>query len=111
MSFKVPPEESLPQRGTSATAPLARERMFPNQKSMRTMSNYHKGKLSIARDTTQRLHPGMSSSRNRATAHYGAVTGLKATKDGMYLLSTGQHHPFSITRKPVKMQSFPSVTY
>ncbi|XP_077230665.1 WD repeat-containing protein ATCSA-1-like [Tasmannia lanceolata] len=37
----------------------------------------------------QRLHPGMMSSRNRATAHYGAVTGLKVTADGMYLLSAG----------------------
>uniref|UniRef100_A0A5B7BW67 Putative DNA excision repair protein ERCC-8 n=1 Tax=Davidia involucrata TaxID=16924 RepID=A0A5B7BW67_DAVIN len=37
----------------------------------------------------QRLHPGMLSSRDRATAHYGAVIGLKATEDGMYLLSAG----------------------
>ncbi|OVA09378.1 WD40 repeat [Macleaya cordata] len=37
----------------------------------------------------QRLHPGLLSSRDRATAHYGAVTGLKVTGDGMYLLSAG----------------------
>ncbi|ERN13123.1 hypothetical protein AMTRI_Chr11g150540 [Amborella trichopoda] len=37
----------------------------------------------------QRQHPGMLSSRNRASAHYGAVTGLKVTEDGMYLLSAG----------------------
>ncbi|KAK8465391.1 hypothetical protein PHAVU_009G071700 [Phaseolus vulgaris] len=37
----------------------------------------------------QRLHPGMLSTQDRATAHYGAVTGLKATEDGMYLLSAG----------------------
>lgn len=37
----------------------------------------------------QRLHPGMLSSQDRATAHYGAVTGLKVTNDGMYLLSAG----------------------
>ncbi|KAH8487916.1 hypothetical protein H0E87_023848 [Populus deltoides] len=37
----------------------------------------------------QRLHPGMLSSQDRATAHYGAVTGLKITEDGMYLLSAG----------------------
>ena len=42
----------------------------------------------------QRLHPGMLSTQDRATAHYGAVTGLKATEDGMYLLSAGC---FSIT--------------
>ncbi|XP_057430118.1 WD repeat-containing protein ATCSA-1 [Lotus japonicus] len=37
----------------------------------------------------QRLHPGMLSTQDRATAHYGAVTGLKVTEDGMYLLSAG----------------------
>lgn len=37
----------------------------------------------------QRLHPGLLSSQDRATAHYGAVTGLKTTEDGMYLLSAG----------------------
>ncbi|KAJ4970097.1 hypothetical protein NE237_003196 [Protea cynaroides] len=37
----------------------------------------------------QRVHPGMLSSHDRATAHYGAVTGLKVTEDGMYLLSAG----------------------
>ncbi|CAK7347424.1 unnamed protein product [Dovyalis caffra] len=37
----------------------------------------------------QRLHPGMLSSQDRATAHYGAVTGLKTTEDGMHLLSAG----------------------
>lgn len=37
----------------------------------------------------QRLHPGMLSSQDRATAHYGAVNGLKVTNDGMYLLSAG----------------------
>ena len=42
----------------------------------------------------QKLHPGMLSTQDRATAHYGAVTGLKATEDGMYLLSAGC---FSIT--------------
>nr|GEY51224.1 DNA excision repair protein ERCC-8-like [Tanacetum cinerariifolium] len=37
----------------------------------------------------QRLHPGLLTSQDRATAHYGVVTGLKATEDGMYLLSAG----------------------
>ncbi|EXB39828.1 DNA excision repair protein ERCC-8 [Morus notabilis] len=37
----------------------------------------------------QRLHPGMLSAQDRATAHYGAVTGLKVTEDGMHLLSAG----------------------
>jgi len=54
------------------------------------------GKLSTSRMSTQprcsakqRLHPGMVSSQDRATAHYGAVTGLKTTEDSMYLLSAG----------------------
>ncbi|KAJ1696022.1 hypothetical protein LUZ63_012720 [Rhynchospora breviuscula] len=38
---------------------------------------------------TQWSHPGMASSQNRATAHYGAVNGLRATADGFYLLSSG----------------------
>ncbi|KAL3812318.1 hypothetical protein ACJIZ3_013586 [Penstemon smallii] len=37
----------------------------------------------------QRLHPGMISSLDRATGHYGVITGLKVTDDGMYLLSAG----------------------
>ncbi|KAL8154051.1 hypothetical protein V2J09_011811 [Rumex salicifolius] len=37
----------------------------------------------------ERLHPGLLSIQDRATAHYGAVTGLKVTEDGMYLLSAG----------------------
>uniref|UniRef100_A0A7C9CAG4 Uncharacterized protein n=1 Tax=Opuntia streptacantha TaxID=393608 RepID=A0A7C9CAG4_OPUST len=54
-------------------------------------------KLSTSRMSTQpkcsakqRLHPGMVSSQDRATAHYGAVTGLKTTEDSMYLLSAEQ---------------------
>jgi len=30
-----------------------------------------------------------TTSQNRATSHYGAVTGLQTTKHGMYLLSSG----------------------
>ncbi|KAL6527342.1 WD repeat-containing protein ATCSA-1 [Orobanche gracilis] len=37
----------------------------------------------------QRSHPGMLSCHDRATAHYGVVTGLNVTEDGMYLLSSG----------------------
>ncbi|XP_048565213.1 WD repeat-containing protein ATCSA-1-like isoform X4 [Triticum urartu] len=39
--------------------------------------------------TQQKVHPGMSSSQNHKTAHYGAVTGLRTTTDGMHLLSSG----------------------
>ncbi|KAK4559845.1 hypothetical protein RGQ29_008862 [Quercus rubra] len=45
------------------------------------------GRMPAKGSLRQRLHPGMLSSLDRATAHYGAVTGLKATEDGMYLLS------------------------
>ncbi|XP_054796375.1 WD repeat-containing protein ATCSA-1 isoform X1 [Prosopis cineraria] len=47
------------------------------------------GKVSAKGPMKQRLHPGMLSTQDRATAHYGAVTGLKVTEDGMYLLSAG----------------------
>ncbi|XP_060971349.1 WD repeat-containing protein ATCSA-1 isoform X1 [Cannabis sativa] len=46
-------------------------------------------KISAKGPLRQRLHPGMLSTQDRATAHYGAVTGLKVTEDGMYLLSAG----------------------
>lgn len=45
----------------------------------------------------QRVHPGMSSSQNHKTAHYGAVTGLRTTTDGMHLLSSGWVNLFSVT--------------
>ena len=48
-----------------------------------------KGQNLIHGHMQQRLHPGLSSSQNRATSHYGAVTGLQTTKHGMYLLSSG----------------------
>ncbi|CAI8599335.1 unnamed protein product [Vicia faba] len=47
------------------------------------------GRLSSRGPMKQKLHPGMISTQDRATAHYGAVTGLKVTEDGMYLLSAG----------------------
>ncbi|XP_078433779.1 WD repeat-containing protein ATCSA-1-like [Wolffia australiana] len=53
------------------------------------LPNYQKGRTFKGMGTTQRLHPGLTSSRNKSTAHYGAVTALRATKDGMHLLSTG----------------------
>lgn len=51
---------------------------------MSRMSSQLKGGLA-----KQRRHPGMMSSQDHATAHYGAVTSLKTTEDGMYLLSAG----------------------
>ncbi|KAK3166021.1 hypothetical protein QOZ80_1AG0040540 [Eleusine coracana subsp. coracana] len=54
-----------------------------NSQAMRKGQNLTHGQMQ------KRLHPGLSSSQNRATAHYGAVTGLRTTADGMYLLSSG----------------------
>ena len=48
------------------------------------------GKMPAKGPVRQRLHPGMLSTQDRATAHYGAVTGLKVTDDGMHLLSAGR---------------------
>lgn len=47
------------------------------------------GKLPAKGSTRQRLHPGLFSSQDRSIAHFGAVSGLKVTEDGMYLLSAG----------------------
>lgn len=47
-------------------------------------------KASVEKSRQKRLHPGMLSTLDRATAHYGVVTGFKATNDGMYLLSAGK---------------------
>ncbi|KAM2593150.1 hypothetical protein TB1_042343 [Malus domestica] len=41
------------------------------------------GKGPVKGSMKQRLHPGMLSSQYRVTAHYGAVTGLKVTEDGV----------------------------
>uniref|UniRef100_A0A0A8ZE24 Uncharacterized protein n=1 Tax=Arundo donax TaxID=35708 RepID=A0A0A8ZE24_ARUDO len=54
-----------------------------NSPNLRKSQNLTHGQMQ------QRLHPGLSSSQNRATAHYGAVTGLRTTTDGMHLLSSG----------------------
>lgn len=67
---------------------------------MKTLQNKHTGsqsvkgsssaKASVEKSRQNRLHPGMLSTLDRATAHYGVVTSLKATNDGMYLLSAGK---------------------
>ncbi|CAJ1973469.1 unnamed protein product [Sphenostylis stenocarpa] len=81
--------------------PILKRSMIPKDSSTKlsgTQKKHANGsgsrQLSIGRvpskgPTKQRLHPGMLSTQDRATAHYGAVTGLKATEEGMYLLSAG----------------------
>ena len=65
----------------------------PQRKVASGSGSKHSGSSRTLRHTKgsakQRLHPGLLSSQDRATAHYGAVMGLKATEDGMYLLSAG----------------------
>lgn len=65
----------------------------PQRKSNNGNSSKHGGlnkhSSQLKGSVKQRLHPGMLSTQDRATAHYGAVFGLKATGDGMYLLSAG----------------------
>ncbi|XP_050364394.1 WD repeat-containing protein ATCSA-1-like [Argentina anserina] len=64
----------------------ARHRKHTNGNGVKQSST---SKSQVKGSMKQRLHPGMLSSQDRATAHYGAVTGLKVTDDGMYLLSAG----------------------
>lgn len=64
----------------------------PQRKSANgsTFKPHAAGRVSTQmKSAKQRSHPGMLSSHDRSTAHYGVVTGLKATGDGMYLLSAG----------------------
>ncbi|XP_031500078.1 WD repeat-containing protein ATCSA-1 [Nymphaea colorata] len=72
--------------GYSVTARLPQKRITVANGTKQSCSLY-KGQPKGS--VIQRLHPGMSSTHNRATAHFGAVTGLKITEDGMYLLSAG----------------------
>ncbi|XP_059287748.1 WD repeat-containing protein ATCSA-1 isoform X1 [Lycium ferocissimum] len=61
----------------------------PSQKKMGNGVSIKQSARQVRGSGKQRLHPGMLSSQDRATAHYGAVNGLKVTNDGMYLLSAG----------------------
>ncbi|KAJ8539537.1 hypothetical protein K7X08_013789 [Anisodus acutangulus] len=76
---------------SSSGGPSSSAKGRPSQKKMGNGVNIKQS--AIARQVRgagkQRLHPGMLSSQDRATAHYGAVNGLKVTNDGMYLLSAG----------------------
>ncbi|KAL9306707.1 putative transcription factor WD40-like family [Arabidopsis thaliana] len=72
-----------------------------DQNWLKTLQSKHTGSQSVKRSSSEkpsveksrqkRIHPGMLSTLDRATAHYGVVTGLKATNDGMYLLSAGSY--------------------
>ncbi|RLN21956.1 DNA excision repair protein ERCC-8-like isoform X2 [Panicum miliaceum] len=70
---------------STSTRSLAQKRTGNSKKNSPTM---RKGQNLIHGHMQQRLHPGLSSSQNRATSHYGAVTGLRTTKDGIIKAAT-----------------------
>ncbi|GAB2293845.1 WD repeat-containing protein ATCSA-1 [Dionaea muscipula] len=73
-------------RGLSAMSRGQQKKVLGNGTKQSTTG---KMRMQAMGSVTQRLHPGMLSSQDRATAHYGAVTGLKVTDDGTYLVSAG----------------------
>ena len=79
-------QDQIDSIGPSTSTRSKPHKRTGNSKNSPTM---RKGQNLIHGHLQQRLHPGLSSSQNRATSHYGAVTGLRTTKDGMYLLSSG----------------------
>ncbi|CAN6583092.1 unnamed protein product [Malus baccata var. baccata] len=76
-------KSSSPSQSTSAKARAAQRKLTNGSGAKQSPI----GKGPVKGSMKQILHPGMLSSQDRATAHYGAVTGLKVTEDGMYLLS------------------------
>ncbi|KAL1217204.1 WD repeat-containing protein ATCSA-1 [Cardamine amara subsp. amara] len=78
---------------SAAKSSLGGQNRLKTLQSKNTGSQIVKGsssaKASVEKSRQKRLHPGMLSTLDRATAHYGVVTGLKATNNGMYLLSAG----------------------
>ncbi|KAJ0976752.1 hypothetical protein J5N97_012226 [Dioscorea zingiberensis] len=88
-SLKKGPISRTITSGQYSAKGLANQRKSPLGSAMKQLPSLRKGQFLSKGSTVQRLHPGMSSGQNRATAHYGAVTGLKATGDGMYLISSG----------------------
>ncbi|XP_062022617.1 WD repeat-containing protein ATCSA-1-like [Rosa rugosa] len=88
-------QRSATNKGSTAKPLLASQSSFAKARAQqRKHTNGNGAKSSTSKTPVkgslkQRLHPGMLSSQDRATAHYGAVTGLKVTDDGMYLLSAG----------------------
>ncbi|KAH9758275.1 WD repeat-containing protein ATCSA-1 [Citrus sinensis] len=85
-SMMVSISKSLSAGQNSSVKPRAPQKRSANGNGVRQSSV---GRIPAKGSVRQRLHPGMLSSQDRATAHYGAVTGLKVTEDGMYLLSAG----------------------
>ncbi|CAM8917765.1 unnamed protein product [Rhodiola kirilowii] len=72
---------------SSPSSHTANARPVKSKSISKQSTNRNRSQTTGARK--QRLHPGLLSTQDHATAHYGAVTGLKVTEDGMYLLSAG----------------------
>ncbi|XP_057504158.1 WD repeat-containing protein ATCSA-1-like [Actinidia eriantha] len=85
---KVSTSKSLSKGQSSSVKPRAPQRKMAHGNGSR-QSAASKIPNQVKSSARQRLHPGLLSSQDRATAHYGAVIGLKVTGDGMYLLSAG----------------------
>ncbi|XP_012838785.1 PREDICTED: DNA excision repair protein ERCC-8 isoform X1 [Erythranthe guttata] len=84
---KVTNFKSSPASQSSSAKVRAHHRKSANGSALKP---HTVGRISsLVKTAKQRSHPGMLSSHDRATAHYGVVTGLKVTGDGMYLLSAG----------------------
>lgn len=88
-SFSKSTSKKILEGQSSSTKVALPQRRAPLANGKKHSANVRKDHTLNRGPAGQRLHPGMSSSYNRVTAHYGAVTGLKATRDGMYLISSG----------------------
>ena len=83
---KVSVLKSLSAGQNSLVKPRAPQKKYTNGHGIKQSTI---GRMPPKGPARQRLHPRMLSIQDRATAHYGAVPGLKVTEDGMYLLSAG----------------------
>lgn len=83
---------TIPQKSSSAGHNSSAKARASQKKAANGSSSKPHGVGRISgqgKAAKHRSHPGMLSSHDHATGHYGVVTGLKVTQDGMYLLSAG----------------------
>ncbi|KAM2925521.1 hypothetical protein FF1_043026 [Malus domestica] len=73
-------KSSSPSQSTSAKARAAQRKLSNGSGAKHSPI----GKGPVRGSMKQILHPGTLSSQDRATAHYGAVTGLKVTEDASF---------------------------
>eukprot|EP00268_Persea_americana_P059675 TRINITY_DN7356_c0_g1_i5.p1 TRINITY_DN7356_c0_g1~~TRINITY_DN7356_c0_g1_i5.p1 ORF type:complete len:323 (+),score=53.19 TRINITY_DN7356_c0_g1_i5:523-1491(+) len=88
-STKGPTSNSFPAGQSFSAKSKMPQKRTTHGSSLKQSTILLKGQNQTKSYMVQRQHPGMMSIHNRATAHYGAVIGLKVTSDGMYLLSAG----------------------